>query len=154
MDDTRSIMSDTATLVERPETSAQILLLPGHSTRASKLSYDTSQGKYTMLEYLALTFSIMVTCNNHQGPFVVAIDEDLHTLNGDIQRAFPRWNNPLRASGSQPRIMELSVNWGQQVYGHKDFKDTKSILQKENIVAMMRLLKSRNGKDVIIAKTP
>ena len=89
-----------------------------------------------------------VSRNNAQRPFVVAIDENFNTLIGDIERAFPSWSNPSRASGSPPTVMELSVSWGQPGY---DRKDGNGILQKENMVAVIRLPKSRNGQDMTVA---
>ncbi len=138
-DDARSIISDTATLVDRPVPPIETLLLPGHTTRASKLHYDTSQGKYTTLEYMELTFSIMVTYNNRRGPLVVAIDEDYNILLGDIQREFPRLHNQLR-------IKELGISWGGREFGSND------VVQRKNMVAMMRLLKARGGQDMIMVK--
>ena len=40
-DEAASIMSDTMTLVDRPDPPTATLLLPGHSTRASLLSHHT-----------------------------------------------------------------------------------------------------------------
>ena len=138
-DDAASVMSDTMTLADRPDPPTATLLLPGHSTRASLLSYHASQGKYSALEYLALTCSLMFTCNSTIKPLVVAIDEDFDILLDDIQRYF----------GISPgfmRLKELHVHWGPRTFG------VKGLLQRENIVAMMRLIKSRNGQDMVMAK--
>ncbi len=141
MDDGASIMSDTATLVERPDPPNATILKPSHSTRASRLSYDTSQGRYSMLEYMEMTFSILIMCNNMKEPLVVAIDEDFNTLLGDVQRMFC-----ISLIYSTTRIKELKIGLGTWEFGGNPS------LNSGNIVAMLRLLKSRNGKDMLIAK--
>lgn len=141
MDDSASIMSDTATLVERPDPPTAALLKPSHSTRASRLSYDTSQGRYSTLEYMELTFSLMFMCNNMRGPMVVAVDEDFNTLLGDVQRKFCG-----SLIYSTTRLKELKISWAARDFG------SSFALNSDNIVAMLRLLKSRNGQDMILAK--
>lgn len=72
---------------------------------------------------------------------VVAIDEDYKTLLNDVQKAFSR-----SLLNSNTRIKELRVSWGQ-----RDFESGTS-LDSGNIIAMLRLMKSRGGQDVIVAK--
>jgi len=118
------------------------ILKPSHSTSASRLVHATSQGKYTTLEYVELTFSIMVLCNGLRGPVVVAIDEDISTLISDIQRLF---HNRL----SNTRVTELRIDWcGAPGSGF----GSGSHLNNGNATAMLRLLKSRNGVDSISAE--
>lgn len=141
-DDGASIMSDTATLVEqRSDPPDAAILKPSHSTRASRISYARSQGRYSMLEYLELTFSVMFLCNNMRAPLVVAIDENFNTLLADVQRML---GGSLIYSTT--RIKELRISWGGRDFG------SSFLLTSGNIEAMLRLLKSRNGQDMIMAK--
>lgn len=143
-DDTASIMSDTATLVDRTEPrepDVATMQKSSHSTRASRLFYETSQGKYSHLEYMELTFSVMVMCNNLRGPLVVAVNETFPSLLDDIRRMFKS-----RFSSTEPK--ELRVSWSS---GARDF-GSNFTLNSGNITAMMRLMKSRNGVDMIMAK--
>jgi len=119
------------------------ILKPSHSTSASRLAYATSQGKYSTLEYMELTFSIIVMCNGLRAPVVVAIEEDISTLMADIQRMF---HNKL----NNRKIFELRVEW----CGSPASRDFGSgfHLSNGNATAMLRLLKSRNGVDTISAR--
>ena len=139
-DDTVSIMSDTETLVERPPETRD-LQKSSHSTRASKMFYDTQEGRYSQLEYMELTFSIMVMCNNLRGPLVVAVNESFNILLDDIQRMFSS-----HLSSTKPK--ELRISWSSSA---RDF-GSNFTLNSGNMVAMMRLLKSRGGVDMIMAK--
>lgn len=94
-----------------------------------------------MLEYLELTFSVMFLCNNMRAPLVVAIDENFNTLLADVQRML---GGSLIYSTT--RIKELRISWGGRDFG------SSFLLTSGNIEAMLRLLKSRNGQDMIMAK--
>lgn len=106
-----------------------------------------------MSQYLESTFSIMVHCGTTSEPVVLAIDEDYQTLFKDIYRIFydPQGNE----SASKPkrpteeRKTEMRVVWGR---AEKEFAIDPGwgfIITKGNITAMLRLLKSRNGRDYI-----
>lgn len=93
-----------------------------------------------MLEYMELTFSIMIMSNSLRAPVVVAIDEDISTLISDIQRMF---HNRLNTK----KITELRIEW----CGSGASRDFGSgfHLSSGNATAMLRFLKSRNGVDTI-----
>lgn len=135
------------------EASATPTLKPNHSTRASELLRATSESSYTTSQYLELTFSIMVHCGTTSEPVVLAIDEDYEKLFDDFHRIFgkPR----VTESASKPkrstdgRETQMKVVWGR---AEKEFvidPGWGSVMKTGNITAMLRLLKSRNGKDYI-----
>ncbi|KAK4695933.1 hypothetical protein P7C71_g1903, partial [Lecanoromycetidae sp. Uapishka_2] len=133
--------TDTPTSNSDPPLSS--ILKPCHSTKASRLAYATSQGRYTTLEYSELTFSIMVMVHKLRAPVVVAIDEDIDILIGDLQRMFYNGLN-------NKELTELSIEWGRTAEG-RDFGPGLK-LTNLNATAMLRLLKSRGGQDTISAR--
>lgn len=135
--------SQTSTLIDRPDPPISALLKPNHSTRASRLSYATSQGRYSILEYYELTFALLFMHNGIKKVIVVAVDEELDTLLKDIQRIFT-----TRLSTLGNRIRELRVS----IPGILSFGANGDILQDENMTAMLRYMKSRNGADMVLAK--
>ncbi|KAK3172028.1 hypothetical protein OEA41_004112 [Lepraria neglecta] len=135
--------ASAATLVDPSDPPIAAILKPSHSTCASRLAYATSIGRHSKMEYIELTFSIMVIANNLRAPIVISIDEDVETLIKDISRMF---NNGLMLSTS--RIKELRINWYS---GSQDF-GSGFHLSNGNVTAMLRLLKSRGGVDTIVAK--
>lgn len=135
--------SQTSTLIDRPDPPISALLKPNHSTRASRLSYATSQGRYSILEYYELTFALLFSHYGTKKVIVVAVDEDWDTLLKDIQRIFS-----TRLSNLSNRIKELRV----VLPGVGSFGANGDILQDGNMTAMLRYLKSRNGADMVLAK--
>ena len=133
----------TSTLIDRPDPPISAILKPDHSTRASRLSYATSQGRYSILEYYELTFSLLFSHNGVQKVIVVAVDEELDTLLKDIQRIFC-----TRLSNLSNRIKDLRV----RMSGSLSFGGNGEMLHDGNITAMLRFLKSRNGADMVLAK--
>lgn len=116
------------------------ILKSNHSTHASRLYYAVSQGRHTLSEYYQMTFSIIFAHNNIRSAVVIALDEDLETLIGDIQRMFVHKLNPVR-------VKQLRV----YTSGGLDLGNS-AVLDNENMTATLRLLKSRNGVDTIFAK--
>ena len=135
--------SQTSTLIDRPDPSISALLKPNHSTRASRLSYATSQGRCSTLEYYELTFPLLFSHDGVKKAIVVAVDEEWDTLLKDVQRIFS-----TRLSNLSNRIKELRVSCS----GSLSFGGNGDVLHDENITAMLRFLKSRNGADMISAK--
>ena len=135
--------SQTSTLIDRPDPPISALLKPNHSTRASRLFYATSRGRYSILEYYELTFSLLFSHDGVKKAIVVAVDEELDTLLQDIRRIFS-----TRLSSLRNRIMDLRVSFS----GPLSFGGNGDVLHDENITAMLRFLKSRNGADMISAR--
>lgn len=115
---------------------------PNHSTRASELLQATTEGTYMNSQYLELTFSIRIDFHSISEPVVLAIDEDYETLMHDFQTMF--------LGPGRYRLIEMRPIW--------ETADGKGPLSRYywtasmntgNIIAMLRLLKSRNGKDYI-----
>ena len=136
--------NQTSTVIDRPDPPLSAILKPDHSTRASRLSYATSQGRYSILEYYELTFSLLFSHNGVKKVIVVAVDEELNTLLKDVQRIF---STRLSLSTLSNRIGELRVSLsGIHSFGKDD------ALHDGNITAMLRFVKSRNGVDIVLAK--
>ena len=135
--------SQTSTLIDRPDPSTQGFLKPNHSTRASGLSYATSQGQYSILEYYELTFSLLFSHNGIKKVIVVAVDEETDNLLRDVQRIFS-----TRLVFRSGYISQLRVT----LSGLLSFGDNGDLLNDGNITAMLRFLKSRNGLDMIMAQ--
>ena len=136
-----SQMSQTSTLIDRPDPPISAILKPNHSTRASRLFYETSQGRYSILEYYELTLSLLFSRYGVKKAIVIAVDEELDILLQDIQRIF---STTLRSLTDR---VELCVKVsGPLSFGGDD------ILHDGNITAMLRFLKSRNGADMILAR--
>ena len=132
--------SQTSTLTDRPNPA---LLKPNHSTRASGLSYATSQGRYSILEYHELTFAVMFSHHSIKKVMVIAIDEELDTLIKDVQRIYgPSYFVLI----SQLRVDLAYGSGNNKSVGNGDR------LSEENITAYLRFIKSRNGVDMITAK--
>ena len=115
---------------------------PNHSTRASELLRATTEGTYTTSQYLELTFSVRIDYHNISEPVVLAIDEDYEMLLHDFQTIFI---GPGRNRLIQMRAIRETAD-GKGALSHYDWK---AIMNTGNITAMLRLLKSRNGKDYI-----
>lgn len=145
--------SQALTAGNNPQASTNATLKPNHSTRASELLRAISEGSCTTSQYLELTFSVMVHCGITSEPVVLAIDEDYETLFDDFHRIFVE--PQVTESGSKPnkrtegRMTKMKVVWGR---AEKEFvidPGWGSVMKTGNITAMLRLLKSRNGKDYI-----
>lgn len=144
--------SQTSTLIDRADPPTSTILKPDHSTRASRLSYATSQGRYSILEYHALTFPLLFSHCGRKMLIVIAVDEDLDTLINDVQRVFNTSDYQdvqriFNTSDRSNRIRELRVTTFTFV-GRVD------LLQEGNITATLRFLKARSGTetDVVLAK--
>ena len=146
--------SQASTARDSTAPSTTSTLKPHHSTRASELSWDTSAGSYTTSQYLELTFSVMVHCGDTFEPVVLSIDEDYEALLDDLHKIFvePR----MTASASMPKrrmktyLSQMKVVWGKAAKSEFVMEPGwGSMIKTENIIAMLRLLKSRNGKDYI-----
>ena len=110
-----------------------------HSTAASELRRDMDSGQLKSSEYLELTFSVMIRYHGTTQPIVLAIDEEYETLFDDFEDIF---------DNSVMRVQEMSVIWGKDwILQFEESRVTKS-----SITAMLRLLKSRNGKDYIVVQ--
>lgn len=135
--------SQTSTLTDRPNPALSAILKPNHSTRASSLSYATSQGRCSILEYHALTFAVMFSHHSIKKVMVIAVDEELDTLVKDVQRMY--------GSSYFVLISQLRVDLA---YGSGNNKSVGSgeRLSEENMTAYLRFIKSRNGVDMISAK--
>ncbi|KAL9123451.1 MAG: hypothetical protein Q9175_008363, partial [Cornicularia normoerica] len=96
--------SQTSTLIDRPDPLTYDHLKPHHTTRASRLSYATAQGRYSILEYYELTFSLLFSYKGVKKAIVVAVGEEMDTLLKDIQRLFS-----TRLDGLSNRVRELRV---------------------------------------------
>lgn len=131
--------SQTSTITDRPNPA---LLKPNHSTRASGLSYATSQGRLSILEYHELTFAAMFSHHGTKKVMVIAIDEELDTLIKDVQRIY--------GSSYFGSISQLRADFA----GGLNIKSggNGERLSEENIIAYLRFIKSRNGADVISTK--
>ena len=132
--------NQTSSITDRPPPT---LLKPNHSTRASGLSYATTQGRLSILEYHELTFAAMFSHHGTKKVMVIAIDEELESLIKDVQRIY---GSSFFAAISQLRV-ELAgglVSIQNAVSGER--------LSDENVKAYLRFLKARNGVDVISAK--
>ena len=92
----------TSTIVDRADPPISTILKTNHSARASRLCYATSQGRYSILEYNALTFPLLLSPGVRQRLIVVSVDEELDTLIKDVQRIF-------NTSDRFNRIKELRV---------------------------------------------
>ena len=128
-------------------------LKPNHSTRASELSRATSEGMYTMSEYLKLTFSVLIWCRDSWEPIVLAIDEDYDTLFDDFHTIFgePREIAAMSKKPVQRRLTRMRITWGKVgAQGSWPDHHPGSYVKADNLVAMLRLLKSRNGNDYIM----
>lgn len=145
--------SQASTAGNNPEASTTPTLKPNHSTRASELLRASFEGSCTTSQYLELTFSVMVHCGTTSEPVVLAIDEDYETLFDDFQRIFveppvtENANKQKKPTGR--RMTQMKVAWGR---AEKEFvidPGWGSTMKTGNITAMLRLLKSRNGKDYI-----
>ena len=78
----------------------QTPIKPNISKRASQLFRGISQGDYTMSQYLELTFSVVVSCNQTFEPVVIAIDENYDDLFHDIQHTL-----------DTPHTKMMKVHW-------------------------------------------
>ena len=132
----------TSTLIDRPDPPYSFLLKPNHSTRASRLFHQTSRGRYSILEYYELTFSLVFSRDGVKKAIVVAVDEELDLLLPDIRKIF---ETTLRSLTDR---VELCV----KVSGPLSFEGKDDILDDGNITAMLRFLKSRNGADMILVR--
>ena len=121
---------------------------PCHSKRALELLQATSDGLSIMSQYLELTFSIMVKFHYIFNPVVLTIDEDYDALFKDFYNIFvvPRIK-VLKKGTEGGRMTGMEVFWKPpfETYGWRSTDMTA-----DNITAMLRLLKSRNGKDHIV----
>ena len=140
--------STTGSSAELPTT---IALKPYHSTRASTLSHATSQGTYTTVQYLELTFSIMVFCCGTREPVVLAIDEHYDSLLHDIQHIFVKAGTAEneKVIKNAKKMTHMTVSWGIGGTTGKPYHDPSFEVNRNNITAMLRLLKSRNGVDFL-----
>ena len=124
-----------------------------HSMRASELSTATSEGTFTTAQYLELTFSVMVRCCGSICHFVVlAIDEDYETLRNDFNQMSVEPTSPFVPKPLVKKCMtQIKVVWGTA--GAQDYWVEQhtwgSDMKSGNIIAMLRLMKSRNGMDCI-----
>ena len=99
-----------------------------------------------MSQYLDLTFSVMVLCTaevNHLytmiwKPVVLAIDEDYDTLLSDLGSIFV----------ADSKLTRMKVCW-EAPRGQSSSWPQEADMNKETIPAMLRLLKSLNGKNHI-----
>ena len=135
--------SQTSTLIDRPDPPISAILKPDHSTRASRLSYATSQGRYSILEYYEPTFPLLFAHNGVKKAIVVAVDENLDILLQDVRRIFSG-----RISILSNQITELRVSSS----GIAIFRGDAEMLVDGNVTAMLRFLKSRGGADMITAR--
>ena len=132
--------SQTSTLTDRLNPA---LIKPNHSTRASGLSYATSQGRLSILEYHELTFAAMFSHHSTKKIMVIAIDEELDALIKDVQRIYgPSYFGAI----SQLRVDFAYGSAIGKIVGEGER------LSDENVTAFLRFIKSRNGLDVISAK--
>lgn len=115
---------------------------PNHSTRASEHLRATTEGTYTTSQYLELTFSVRINYGYISEPVVLAIDEDYETLLHDFPTMFL---GPGRQRSIQMRAIWETAD-GKGALSHYYWT---AIMNTGNITAMLRLLKSRNGKDYI-----
>ena len=116
--------------------SATPIRKPNHSTRASELLRATTEGTYTTSQYLELTFSVRVKYHNISEPVVLAIDEDYETLLDDFQT--------ILFGSAKMNLPRMRAIWGTQ-----GVCDWEPVMTTGNMTAILRLLKSRNGKDYI-----
>lgn len=116
---------------------------PHHSTRALSLARNGDGDRF-----LDLTLSVMVEWNGHHMPMVLAIDEECETLFDDIQNVYAKTNDAKerKRKNDDSKKKHMKVVWGQGFY--KDVTE-ESVLDDSNMVATLRLLKSRNGADLI-----
>ena len=135
--------NQTSTVVDRRGPPLSPPLKPHHSTRASGLSHDASQGRCSVLEYYELTFPLLISYNDVRKPIVVAVDEQFDVLLKDIERLFGIKFETLTRRVKELRVSFSNVNFG----GGKG-----DVLNETNITAMLRLLKARNGADTIFIK--
>ena len=120
-------------------------LKPHHSTCASSHSFGDKA-------YLDFTFSVMVECNGHHMPMVVVIDEVCDKLFHDIQNLYAKtdhakvskWKNDPKKDEENKKNMRVVWGHGCPKYASEEF-----VLDDSNLVATLRLVKSRNGVDVI-----
>lgn len=130
--------SQTSTHIDGSDPPISAILKPDHSTRASRLSYETSQGRYSILEYHELTFPLLVSYKYVTKAIVVAVDEELDTLLKDVQRIFSTFSR---------RVRELSVKMPGNLTYTND-----GLIHDGNITAMLRWVKVRNSGDLVHAK--
>lgn len=90
-------------------------------------------------QYLDLTFAVLVEYNGIHKPMVLAIDEDPEPLFQDIRHLFDAKDDPKKNK-------EMKVTWG---HGSPKHGPGESKLDSRNITALLRLVKSRNGVDLI-----
>ena len=72
--------SQASTIVDRPDPPISAILELDHSTRASRLNYATSRGRFSILEYYELTFPLLFSHHGVEKVMAVAVDEELDTL--------------------------------------------------------------------------
>ena len=129
-DDQESIVSDTATLVEQPSPLPTATLMPNHSIRALRLA-DNYNNNVPL--YLKFTFSIMFEYRAAHAPTVVAINEDLNTLLGDVNALFER---RFDMGGNAWRVRSLRAQWADKTVGSAG---SETLINQGNVVAVMRL---------------
>ena len=123
---------------------------PNHSTRASLLSGNINN---MTPQYLDLTFSILVRCRETFAPIVVAIDDDYDTLLNDFDYIFcqilRRMDRPLKLH-SMRVVWENGWKESWSSVGSDKFnREWHSTVKADNLLAMLRLLKSKNDMSYI-----
>lgn len=104
------------------------------STNASVHYRSLSQGHISSSELLARTFPVMISDSGTCKPLIVAQQENLDSLIMDIGRLFDIQG-----------ISNLSVEW----CGQADWQIFSQILDKDNLDAMLRLVRARGSVDTI-----
>ena len=129
---TNDSQSSTNGNAARPSTDVLPDCLAYHTRRALQHMQDVSTRAITMTQYFDHTFSILVSSRATREPVVMSINEDYEALVHDLSSMF-----------GNARL--ISVDWG------KDLPYANSVheLNTKNTTAMLRLLKSRSGKDWI-----
>ena len=121
-------------------------LKPHHSTRASSLSQLTDLRRYTPSEYLDLTFSVMVEYNGKFQPMIITMNEEREPLFQDIRHLLAKKDEEY--DPEKKDMPKMKVVWG---HGRPKNSPEEIELENSNIIAMLRLVRSRNGVDYIAA---
>lgn len=124
----RPNVSSTATPV--PGRPSQI----GHTSRALKLAADLWQMEFPQVEYLGLTFPIMVNYNDQLHPVVVSVAEEFEDLCRDLGFMFG-----IQGAISLRVLFERVGNDWRPHY-----------LGPQNTRLMLRLLRTRAGVDTLM----
>lgn len=112
------------------------------------LSHDVSRGKCTTLEYLEITFSVMVFYQGTLEPVVLAIGEDYDTLLQDFHHIFANQKIKEKMKRENTRMGLMEIVWWKK-WGGGALPLYDSLVTCGNTIAMLRHLKSKNGMDYI-----